>query len=199
MLGALLSVSGTWCLLNLVCFALSSGADWIDHTPHTWWIGPSEAFSCFIPFYFSLPLQQTTLVCFSVCLFVHMYACRMSLVVLGTYIFNLMKFFPFPQDWSLMLHSCCYGVLLSHHIDSCILFHAGHPSHFTYAFFWCQTPGWLQLPLSQVMLWWTSLSVSLYGIGFQLGMILRLQGYLAISGDILSSDKWWKMLLASGQ
>ena len=107
-------------------------------------------------------------------------------------------FFPFPQDWILMLHSCCYGVLLIHHIDSCILFHAGHPSHFTYAFFWCQTPGSLQRPLSQVMLWCASLSVALYGIGFQLGMILHLQGYLAISEDILSSDKWWKMLLTSG-
>ena len=93
MLGALFSVSGTWCLSNLVCFALSSGADWIDHTPHTRWIGPSEAFSCFIPFYSSLPLQETTSVCFSVYLFVHMYACRMSLVVLWTYIFNLHKWY----------------------------------------------------------------------------------------------------------
>ena len=93
MLGVLLSVSGTWWLSNLVCFALSSGADWIDHTPRTRWIGPSEAFSCFIPFYSSLPLQETTSVCFSVYLFVHMYACRMSLVVLWTYIFNLHKWY----------------------------------------------------------------------------------------------------------
>lgn len=142
MLGALLSVSGTWCLLNLVCFVLSSGADWIDHTPHTRWIGPSEAFSCFFPFYASLPLQQTTSVCLSICRFVHMYACRMSLVVLWTYIFNLHKRYC-AQHLILFLP---FSLGLNFNAPLLFLWCASNSSHWqlhtipcwaSLAFYWC--------------------------------------------------------------